>query len=42
LGPLTVTRRSSIETSTPDGTAMGSLPMRDMLLLSFSVSGYQT
>src|SRR5688572_5170635 len=38
LGPLTVTRRLSTVTSTPDGTAMGSLPMRDMLLLSFSVS----
>src|SRR3989337_2995362 len=38
LGPFTVTRRSSMATSTPDGTAMGSLPMRDMLLLSFSVS----
>src|SRR6478735_3205881 len=32
LGPLTVTSDSSIATSTPDGTAMGSLPMRDMLL----------
>src|SRR5688500_17178375 len=32
LGPLTVTSESSIATSTPDGTAMGSLPMRDMLL----------
>src|SRR3954471_3494345 len=32
LGPLTVTRASSIATSTPDGTAMGSLPMRDMLV----------
>jgi hypothetical protein len=39
---LTVTSRWSIATSTPDGTAMGSLPMRDMLLLSFSVSRYQT
>src|SRR3954469_10731098 len=32
LGPLTFTRASSIATSTPDGTAMGSLPMRDMLV----------
>src|SRR6476469_1612754 len=38
LGPLTVTRLWSIATSTPDGTAMGSLPMRDMLVFSFSVS----
>src|SRR5688500_4698789 len=30
LGPFTVTRLSSIATSTPDGTAMGSLPIRDM------------
>src|SRR4051812_24491924 len=34
LGPLTVTTCSSRLTSTPDGTGMGSLPMRDMLLLS--------
>src|SRR5919202_6836136 len=33
LGPLTVTCRPSIETSTPLGTGMGSFPMRDMLLL---------
>src|SRR4051812_4617589 len=33
LGPLTVTCRPSIETSTPLGTGMGILPMRDMLLL---------
>src|ERR671933_1204594 len=33
LGPLTVTCRPSIATSTPPGTGMGSLPMRDMLLL---------
>src|ERR687886_749015 len=33
LGPLTVTCRPSIVTSTPLGTGMGSLPMRDMLLL---------
>src|SRR3954468_11085381 len=33
LGPLTVTCGPSIETSTPAGTVMGSLPMRDMLLL---------
>src|SRR6476661_5932966 len=32
LAPLTVTSDSSIATSTPDGTAMGSLPIRDMLL----------
>src|SRR4051812_31636009 len=32
LGPLTVTRRSSSVTSTPDGTVMGSLPIRDMLV----------
>lgn len=38
LGPLTVTSAWSIATSTPDGTAMGSLPMRDMLLLSFANS----
>src|SRR5690348_8454676 len=31
LGPFTVTRRSSSVTSTPDGTGMGSLPMRDIL-----------
>src|SRR3954452_4789012 len=30
LGPLTVTRRSSRATSTPDGSVMGSLPIRDM------------
>src|SRR5680860_40943 len=34
LGPFTVTRRPSMLTSTPDGTGTGSLPMRDMLLLS--------
>src|SRR3954454_2725938 len=33
LGPLTVTCRPSIATSTPLGTGMGNLPMRDMLLL---------
>src|SRR5919112_94946 len=32
LGPFTVTRLSARVTSTPDGTAMGSLPMRDMLM----------
>src|SRR3954447_9392718 len=46
LGPLTVTCRPSIATSTPLGTAMGSLPMRDMLLLLslrlFDLSGHQT
>src|SRR5919112_4378756 len=38
LGPLTVTRRSSSATSTPAGTGMGSLPMRDMLLFAPSSS----
>src|SRR4051812_12774976 len=38
FGPLTVTSRSASVTSTPDGTGMGSLPMRDMLLFSSSVS----
>src|SRR5215213_6991585 len=38
LGPLTVTRLWSIATSTPDGTAMGSLPMRDMLVSPLPVS----
>src|SRR3954454_23075179 len=38
LGPLTVTSGPSIATSTPDGTATGSLPIRDMLVYSFSVS----
>src|SRR5919202_3436509 len=33
LGPLTVTCRPSMATSTPPGTGIGSLPMRDMLLL---------
>src|SRR3954463_4812680 len=32
FGPFTVTRRSSSVTSTPDGTVMGSLPIRDMLV----------
>ena len=32
LGPLTVTVRPSMATSTPDGTVMGSFPMRDMVL----------
>src|SRR3954467_90209 len=32
LGPFTVTSLSASVTSTPDGTAMGSLPIRDMLL----------
>src|SRR5262245_23314206 len=32
FGPFTVTSWPSIETSTPDGTVMGSLPMRDMRL----------
>ena len=30
FGPLTVTLRPSIVTSTPDGTVMGRRPMRDM------------
>ena len=30
LGPLTVTDRAAMETSTPEGTGMGALPMRDM------------
>src|SRR6478672_3488117 len=38
FGPLTVTCAPSIATSTPDGTATGSLPIRDMLVFSFSVS----
>src|SRR6478736_6920565 len=38
LGPLTVTIGPSIAMSTPDGTATGSLPIRDMLFFSFSVS----
>src|SRR5947209_18367764 len=32
FGPLTVTRSGSIATVTPDGTAMGCLPIRDMAL----------
>src|SRR4029079_5507485 len=36
LGPLTVTVRPSIVTSTPDGTVMGRRPIRDIL------SAYQT
>src|SRR6478752_7905991 len=31
LGPLTVTVRPSMCTSTPDGTVMGSFPIRDMV-----------
>jgi hypothetical protein len=42
FGPLTVTREPSIATSTPEGTTTGILPMRDMSVLSSSVSGYQT
>ena len=42
LGPFTVTSRSSIDTSTPDGTVMGSLPMRDIVLLSSWSRRYQT
>src|SRR3954454_17643546 len=38
LGPFTVTCAPSMATSTPDGTATGSLPIRDMLVFSFSVS----
>ena len=41
LGPLTVTSRSATWTSTPDGTVIGSLPMRDMLIL-LSVLRHQT
>src|SRR5512143_2764874 len=33
LGPLTDTFCPSIVTSTPDGTGIGCLPMRDMLVL---------
>src|SRR3954451_5713551 len=33
LGPLTVTKGPSIETSTPEGTTTGILPMRDMTVL---------
>src|SRR5689334_2740653 len=36
LGPFTVTRRSSTATSTPEGTEMGSLPMRDISPPPFS------
>ena len=32
FGPLTVTVRPSMATSTPDGTVMGSFPMRDIVL----------
>src|SRR5688572_18590856 len=38
LGPLTVTRRSSMATSTPDGTSIGSLPIRDMSVSSSGLS----
>ena len=31
FGPLTVTMRPSMATSTPDGTVIGSFPMRDMI-----------
>jgi hypothetical protein len=30
LGPLTLTDSGSIDTVTPDGTAMGCLPIRDI------------
>src|SRR4051794_32436296 len=33
FGPLTVTSRPLIVTSTPDGTGMGSLPIRDIVSL---------
>src|SRR6187200_3025055 len=36
FGPFTVTRRSSTATSTPDGTGMGSLPIRDISLSCLS------
>src|SRR5919112_2940069 len=36
LGPLTVTSWSSMATSTPDGTSIGSLPIRDMSVSSLS------
>src|SRR6478736_8066530 len=39
LGPLTVTSGPSMAMSTPDGTATGSLPIRDMLFFSFSGLG---
>src|SRR5450759_956871 len=35
LGPLTVTVEPSIVTSTPDGTGMGCLPIRDTACRSF-------
>src|SRR4051794_26316660 len=38
LGPLTVTRASSMATSTPDGTSIGSLPIRDMTVSSSGLS----
>ena len=34
LGPFTVTVRSAMVTSTPLGTVMGALPMRDTVLAS--------
>src|SRR6266545_4218670 len=37
LGPFTVTVWPSIVTSTPDGTVMGSLPIRDMLVVLLPV-----
>src|SRR5215210_3523851 len=38
LGPLTVTSWSSMATSTPDGTSIGSLPIRDMSVSSSGLS----
>jgi hypothetical protein len=37
-----VTTAPSIETSTPEGTTTGILPMRDMSVLLLGVRGYQT
>lgn len=37
LGPFTVTVEPSIFTSTPDGTGMGCLPIRDTAVAPFSV-----
>ena len=41
LGPFTATVRPSMVTSTPAGTAMGSLPMRDIAVSSVPFR-YQT
>jgi hypothetical protein len=42
LGPFTVTVWPSIVTSTPDGTVIGSLPMRDMRVVLLPVLRHQT